>query len=59
MEVTWLGHSCFRIKGKEAVIVTDPCPPSTGYSMGKVQADIVTISHAHPGHSFLDTLQEG
>jgi L-ascorbate metabolism protein UlaG (beta-lactamase superfamily) len=59
MEITWLGHSCFRIKGKEAVVVTDPCPPSTGYSMGKVQADMVTISHAHPGHSFLDTLQEG
>jgi len=59
MEITWLGHSCFRIKGKEAVVLTDPCADSTGYSIGKVQADIVTISHAHPGHSFLDTLQEG
>ena len=59
MEITWLGHSCFRLKGKEAVVLTDPCPESTGYAMGKVQADMVTISHAHPGHAFLDTLQEG
>jgi L-ascorbate metabolism protein UlaG (beta-lactamase superfamily) len=59
MEITWLGHSCFRIKGKEAVVLTDPCADSTGYAIGKVQADIVTISHAHPGHAFLDTLQEG
>ncbi len=57
MEITWLGHSCFRIKGKEAVIITDPCPPATGYSPGKLQADIVTISHADPGHSAADTVQ--
>ena len=59
MEVTWLGHSCFRIKGKEAVVLTDPCPPTTGYTIGKVQADIVTVSHGHDPHKFLDTLQEG
>jgi len=59
MEITWLGHSCFRIKGKEAVVLIDPCPDTTGYTLGKVQADIVAISHAHPGHSYLDTLQEG
>ncbi len=59
MEITWYGHSCFRIKGKEVVLLIDPCPDTAGYSLGKVQADIVAISHAHPGHSFLDTLQEG
>jgi len=59
MEITWLGHSCFRLKGKEVTVLTDPCPESTGYSMGKAQADMLTISHAHPGHAFLDTLQAG
>ncbi len=59
MEITWYGHSCFRIKGKEVILLIDPCPESTGYSLGKVHADIAIISHAHPGHSFLDTLQEG
>jgi L-ascorbate metabolism protein UlaG (beta-lactamase superfamily) len=59
MDITWLGHSCFRIKGKEVVVLTDPCPPSTGYSIGKVQADIATVSHAHEPHSYLENLQEG
>ena len=53
MEITWLGHSCFRLRSREAVVVTDPCSPTTGHSIGKLTADIVTISHDHPGHSYL------
>jgi L-ascorbate metabolism protein UlaG (beta-lactamase superfamily) len=56
MDITWLGHSCFRIKGKEVSVVTDPCNPSVGYSMGKLQADIVTLSHFHPGHSYTEAI---
>lgn len=52
MEITWLGHSCFRIKGKEATVIIDPCHPSYGYSLTKLQSDIVTMSHSHPGHCY-------
>ena len=51
MDITWLGLSCFRIRGSQAVIVTDPFPPGTGYTLGKQTADIVTVSHQHPSHS--------
>ena len=51
MEITWLGHSCFRLRGREAVVVTDPCAKSTGYNIGRPTADIVTVSHDHPGHN--------
>ncbi len=51
MEITWLGQACFRIKSKDAVIVTDPYDKSIGYQMGKVSADIVTISHSHYDHN--------
>ncbi len=51
MEITWLGHSCFRLKGKDAIVVTDPYGKETGYVMGRVTADIVTVSHQHPGHN--------
>ena len=54
MEITWLGHSCFRLKGKEATLITDPYDGSIGYSLGKPKANIVTSSHPHPGHSFVD-----
>ena len=53
VEIVWLGHSCFRIRGREATIVTDPCPPSSGYSIGKPTADIVTVSHQHDDHCHL------
>lgn len=53
MEIVWLGHSCFRVRGREATVVTDPCSPAAGYSIGKPTADIVTVSHAHDDHSFV------
>ncbi len=53
MEISWLGHGCFRLKGKQATVITDPFPPESGYSMGKQTAQIVTVSHQHPGHSFI------
>ena len=51
MEITWLGHSCFRLRGRDAAVVMDPCDKSTGYNIGKLTADIVTVSHEHPAHS--------
>ena len=56
MEITWLGHSCFQIKSKDAVIITDPCHPSTGYPLDNLQADIVTVSHSHPGHCYTEAI---
>jgi len=53
MELIWLGSFCFRIRSREATIVTDPCPKSSGYAIGKVAADIVTVSSDHPDNSNL------
>lgn len=53
MEITWLGHSCFLIRGKEKTIITDPCHPDLGYRLGEPEADIVTLSHFHPGHNYI------
>ena len=52
MEINWLGHSCFGLKGKQATVITDPYPPDLGYSLGKPTAHIVTVSHQHLGHSY-------
>ena len=53
VDIDWLGHSCFRIKGSHGVIITDPFPPDLGYSLGKPTARIVTVSHQHPSHSYV------
>ncbi|MFH1652270.1 MAG: MBL fold metallo-hydrolase [Chloroflexota bacterium] len=53
MEITWLGHACFRLKGSQAVVITDPYSPDLGYDLGKANARIVTVSHPHPGHNYV------
>jgi L-ascorbate metabolism protein UlaG (beta-lactamase superfamily) len=56
MELTWLGHSCFRLRGKDATVITDPPSPQTGYSLGRISADIITISHQHLGHNYIKAI---
>lgn len=56
MEIVWQGHSCFRIRGREATVVMDPCPPGSGYVIGKPTADIVTVSHPHDNHNYLKAI---
>jgi L-ascorbate metabolism protein UlaG (beta-lactamase superfamily) len=53
MDITWLGHSCFKLRGSHATVITDPYSPEIGYTMGKTTAPIVTVSHPHPGHSYV------
>lgn len=56
-EFRWFGHNCFRIRAREATILTDPLDRSTGYVMPKQTADVVTISHEDPGHSNLNAVK--
>ncbi len=52
MEITYLGHSSFRVKTKSASFVTDPYDPAVvGLKFPKLSADIVTISHDHADHN--------
>lgn len=55
MDITFLGHSSFRIRAKSATIVTDPFDPTmVGIKYPRVSADIVTISHDHGDHNAKD-----
>ncbi len=51
MDITYYGHSFFRIRGREGTVVTDPYQPTMGYPLPSVNANICTISHEHPGHN--------
>lgn len=58
MEITWYGHSCFRMMERGvASIVADPYAPSLGYGEPNLRADIVTVSHDAPGHSAADSVK--
>ena len=52
MDITWYGHACFRIREKGVAIVTDPYSKEIGYALPRIRADVVTVSHAHKGHSY-------
>lgn len=52
MQITYLGHSSFKMKGKSGSVVTDPfAQNSVGFAFPSVTADIVTVSHDHQDHS--------
>jgi L-ascorbate metabolism protein UlaG (beta-lactamase superfamily) len=58
MEITWFGHSCFRLMERGmASVVTDPYDDSLGYASLRLKADIVTVSHDAPGHSHVDAVR--
>ena len=59
MEITWYGHSCFRLTERNyATVVTDPFDhKAVGYDALKLKADIVTVSHDAPGHANYDAVK--
>ena len=57
MDITYLGHSSFRIKGKKAALVTDPYDSKAG-KFPNVSADIVTVSHDHFDHNQTDLVKD-
>lgn len=59
MEITWYGHSCFRLTERNyATVVTDPFDhKAVGYDALKLKADIVTVSHDAPGHNNMDAVK--
>ena len=57
MDISWLGHACFRLRGRAAAVVTDPFPPALGVRLPRIEADLVTISHDHPNHAHPQIVQ--
>ncbi len=59
MEITWYGHSCFRINERGmAAVVTDPYNPEVvGFDPGKFRADIVTVSCDKPAHNYIQAIR--
>ena len=45
MELTWYGRTCIRLRGKDAVVVSDPFQSVVGPTGRGITGDIVTFSH--------------
>lgn len=58
MDITWYGHSCFRLNERGSIsIVTDPYSAELGLPPLKLKADVITISHDKPGHNFAEAVK--
>ena len=58
MDITWYGHSCFRITERgQIAVITDPYDKGIGLPVQKLRGDVVTVSHDAPGHNALDTVK--
>jgi L-ascorbate metabolism protein UlaG (beta-lactamase superfamily) len=57
LDVTWLGQSCFRLRGRGAAVVTDPFPPSLGPRL-RLEGNVVTVSHPHENHSHVQSVKD-
>jgi L-ascorbate metabolism protein UlaG (beta-lactamase superfamily) len=57
LDVTWLGQSCFRLRGRSAAVVTDPFPPALGPKL-RLDGNLVTVSHPHENHSHVQSVKD-
>lgn len=59
MEITWYGHSCFRISERKMTsVVCDPYDNKhVGYGPLKLKAEIVTVSNSSPQHMNLKAVK--
>ncbi len=58
MEITYLGHSCFKIAGKKITVLCDPYDSEkAGIKLSKQDADVVTVSHHHWDHDNTNILK--
>ena len=57
MDIVWLGHSCFRLRGSTATVVTDPYASSLGLDLPSLTSSLVTVSNEHPHHNNWQAVQ--
>src|SRR5256885_15364334 len=57
--VPWWGHGCSRLRGRGAAVGAAPCPPAIGLKLGRMDAEVVTISHEHDNHNYTQVVRDG
>lgn len=57
MEIGYLGHASFRLKGRATTVVTDPYDERCGKWPKGATADIVTVSHDHGDHNQVEKVE--
>ena len=57
MKIKWFGHACFKLSFSQGpYVVTDPFDDHVGYPLCETEADIVTTSHGHGDHNYVESI---
>lgn len=58
MKIKWLGHSSFLLTESTGIsVLTDPFDSAmVGYGLSSPKVDIVTMSHGHADHNYLEAV---
>lgn len=54
VKLQFLGHACFLMELEGFRILTDPYSPDIGYGTLNLKADVVTVSHEHYDHNYVE-----
>jgi L-ascorbate metabolism protein UlaG (beta-lactamase superfamily) len=58
LKITYLGHAAFLLQSGETWILMDPYAAGTGgYEALSQEADVVTVSHEHSDHNYVQAAQ--
>ena len=59
MELTYIGHSCFKLEDQGFTVIFDPYADGhvPGYGNIREKADLVLCSHEHADHNGRDTVE--
>ena len=57
MVLTWLGHSCFRLEGKDVSLLIDPFSKEIGLRAPRIKDNLILVTHKHYDHANLEGLE--
>lgn len=58
MVLTWLGHSCFRLEGKDASLLVDPFSKEIGLRPPRIKDNLVLLTHQHYDHAGIERVEK-
>jgi L-ascorbate metabolism protein UlaG (beta-lactamase superfamily) len=53
MNISWLGHACFRLESKETSLLIDPFSKDIGLRPPRFRDQIIALTHQHYDHNSL------
>ncbi|MBI2676674.1 MAG: MBL fold metallo-hydrolase [Candidatus Yanofskybacteria bacterium] len=59
MTLSWLGHSCFRLEGKEVSLLIDPFSKDIGLRAPRIKDQIILVTHDHYDHNNTEGAEAG